>query len=608
MASDRTASSVYRIEQREDRYLRDPRWRREGKRALLRCRAWNGQSQEWTACFMLGQGGVQGLEDEAAQTVATAAERFAERGGAAATVVVEGGVAEVRLLRPWSALVWRGRGSASSPCVLETDAGVLVAFHHSVREDTGEDDVAKWIALRLVNARGVFEPAADMVGRDRDLRGEEQSFEVAELAEGPDGAIALFGRGSHNFYRQDLNAQGFAPRVALGSGEWGSRGRRCTALSLGARLWTARRERYAIVVEESDAPSGGPPAWRARAPHPVKPRTPRTPIEDGIFFGDIQQHSAHSDGTGSADEAYLRARDRYADDFVALTDHESFLGKRTSPSEWRYLQDVADRYDDPGRFVTLLAYEWTGKRHPGPGHKCVYVPRRGMPIVSRDTHPSGHELLKEASSQGFIASPHHIGWTGSDADAHREDAQPVWEICSCHGCYEFPDHPLGARGDLAGEDALSMLKRGLRFGFTASSDSHGLLWHHGESRKRDPYRTGLTAVLAPALTRQEVYEALAARRCYATSGAKIRLHATADGRPMGSEGFAGTTLVDAEVQGTAPIVALELIGPEGVMAEGRVGGTTGSLTARVSIDRFAYVRVRQSDDEWAWASPFFSRP
>ena len=45
------------------------------------------------------------------------------------------------------------------------------------------------------------------------------------------------------------------------------------------------------------------------------------------FFGDIQQHSAHSDGVGSADETYLRARYRYGDDFAALTDHESFLGK-----------------------------------------------------------------------------------------------------------------------------------------------------------------------------------------------------------------------------------------------------------------------------------------
>ena len=61
----------------------------------------------------------------------------------------------------------------------------------------------------------VFEPSAEMVERDRDAQGEEQSFEFPALVVGDDGAVDLFGRGSHNYYRQRVNALGFGPREAF---------------------------------------------------------------------------------------------------------------------------------------------------------------------------------------------------------------------------------------------------------------------------------------------------------------------------------------------------------------------------------------------------------
>lgn len=150
-----------------------------------------------------------------------------------------------------------------------------------------------------------------------------------------------------------------------------------------------------------------------------------------------------------------------------------------------------------------------------------------------------------------------------------------------------------------------MLKRGLRFGFTGSSDSHGLLWHHGEARKRDPYRTGLTGVQARSLSRADIMEALVARRCYATSGAKILLDVTADGAPMGSA-LSDRAAADFRVHalGTAAIARLELVGPDGVIAAAEGRGNEASLDARAGA-AFVYARVVQSDGEMAWASPVF---
>ena len=144
---------------------------------------------------------------------------------------------------------------------------------------------------------------------------------------------------------------------------------------------------------------------------------------------------------------------------------------------------------------------------------------------------------------------------------------------------------------------------------TASSDSHGLLWHHGEARKRDPYRTGLTAVQAEELTRDAVFNALRERRCYGTSGVKILLDLEVDGFPMGSEIPAGEHVVVGRALGVSPLARIELVGPEGLLATGEVAGLEGELAARVVFPApgYAYLRVVQEDGEMAWSSPVFER-
>ncbi len=640
------------LPQRTERYLHAPRLvfspfgsaelpALTGREAELVCIAWlpgsHGEHVLRIPIDAAGQLGLETLTEPSSAIVALtrgdraevsddpAAELREERGGESVWVEHAQGIGSVWLARPEqpNVLVFRARGSLAAPALANTESGTWIAVHHDVREDTGEPDVAKWIALRFVEHAGqLLEPSAPMHERDRDREGVEQSFEFPALAVSASGAVALFGRGSHNFWRQDLNHEGFSPRVALSDGEWGSRGRHTAALRVSGGVLVARRERKGIQVDLLPEAFGGAPLLRAArvdlvaAPHtprvvPSRQRMPSDPARHhGLvtLFGDIQQHSAHSDGVGSADEAYLRARERYGDDFVALTDHESFLGKRTGPGEWEYLQRVAERYDAPGEFATLYAYEWTGRAFPGPGHKCVYYPTRGVPIVSRDDVPEGKKLVEAVRKLGGFASPHHIGWTGADEPGHDDLGQPLWEICSCHGCYEHAGHPLGQRGELVEHMADVMLKKGHRFGFTASSDSHGLLWHHGEARKRDPYRTGLTAVQAADVSRPSIMQALRAPRCYATSGAKILLDVRADGHAMGSE-LAGQASAEFVVHatGTVPLRHIELVGREGVLSRVELSEPSGVLSVKLASP-FVYARVLQEDGEMAWSSPVFLGP
>ncbi|MFK7999176.1 MAG: CehA/McbA family metallohydrolase [Polyangiales bacterium] len=608
------------------RYLRAPRFRNVDGELFLDCLAWHPGDKDAPEAIVRWSLNASG-EPQESRTLRRAAALMTHEGDALrearfvsdegeVEITHNGGIAEVWLRAPTQLLIWRARGIASSPSLVASDDSLYVAWHHNVREDTGVADVAKWITLRCIRGEEVLEPSAPMTGRDRDLDGEEQSFEFPELVVGTDGALALFGRGSHNHWRQDLNASGYSERASLSDGQWGSRGRRCVAALVDAKtLVCARRDRRAIIVTTMDAPSGGAPSWtRAKVDCAAQPATAMEAREDPAArhglqtcFGDIQQHSAHSDGIGSADEAYLRARDHYGDDFVALTDHESFLGKRTGPGEWEYLKSVADRFDSPGSFATLLAYEWTGKMYPGPGHKCVYVPKRDSPLISRDEVPNGREFVQLAVEHGMLASPHHIGWTGCDEDGHDPVGQPTWEICSCHGCYEHADHPLGQRGEHTHQLVDAMLAKGHRFGFTASSDSHGLLWHHGESRKRDPYRTGLTAVQVSSLNRDAVFEALKARRCYATSGAKILLDFTVDGHPMGSELGARRGRAEGSVRGTSELARVELVAQSGVVASAPLDRDSREADFAFDVEGlpYVYLRVVQSDGEMAWSSPVF---
>ncbi len=82
--------------------------------------------------------------------------------------------------------------------------GAATYFSYFVRASVGPNHALDANASKL---RIPAQPAAPMTDRDRDLDGEEQGFEFPELVVGEDGAVDIFGRGSHNMYRQRLNAE-----------------------------------------------------------------------------------------------------------------------------------------------------------------------------------------------------------------------------------------------------------------------------------------------------------------------------------------------------------------------------------------------------------------
>lgn len=138
------------------------------------------------------------------------------------------------------------------------------------------------------------------------------------------------------------------------------------------------------------------------------------------------------------------------------------------------------------------------------------------------------------------------------------------------------------------------------------------------------YPPGLTAILADQLSRQNVFEALYNRNCYATTGERIVVGLSIAGSPMGSEldsskkpGLHINRHIIGYVAGTGPIKSVELIRNGKVLTkftpkEHFIDFTYDDmdLLSDAAIDAndkkppfvFYYLRVVQQNGQMAWSS------
>lgn len=498
-------------------------------------------------------------------------------------------------------------GTAEAPSISAiSDVEAVVAWHGEV--DAG----LRWLRAALVYEHQTARmELPEPPSFDRTTSPTDQGWEFPRVATWDEGGlhhVALAGRSAQNFHVAFGDTEWLGERAAQSVPGWGGCGRICDLIRVGTELHFGRRDRTGVVVDpvrwEADPLDPERPDYGDDAVGP--PAAPETTFE-GVQFGQFHQHTAHSDGTGSVWDVLLRAR-RAGLDFTALTDHDRFCGKAIGPATWRYMLTIVDHLQTDD-FAVLPAVEFTGARHPGPGHKNVYF--EGEPPAELPEHTI-ENLRAMVEDHPAIVIPHHVGFTGWDIEHHDAEFQPLWEICSVHGVYEEdePDTVFIPRDDaiLKGHTLRAALDAGHRFGFCAGADDHGLLWHHGATPRRDPSHTGLTAVLAESAERGEILAGLRGRRCYATSGARILLDVALDDAPMGSDIEARASgELRIHAHGTAAIARVDIVRNGEVDTLTPSDGTTFDLTRTLEFDGpdYLYVRVTQVDHDVAWSSPIF---
>jgi len=334
-----------------------------------------------------------------------------------------------------------------------------------------------------------------------------------------------------------------------------------------------------------------------------------------ILWGDFHGHSNYSDGTGLPEDYYVYARDVAALDVAALSDHDhwglEFLDAH--PRLWRELRDVTRRMNEPGRFVTLLAFEWTSWAW---GHRHVVYFGDDGPLVSSLAEATDHptELWRALDGQTAITIAHHpaggpiaIDWS-IPPDPRFE---PVTEVSSVHGSSEAEDSPQRIYSPIAGHFVRDALDRGYRLGFVGSGDSHD---GHPGLVQLVAGTGGLAAVLSDERSREGVLSALRARRTYATNGARIILRFSLDDTAMGGTlpppvPEAPDHAVAVRVIGTAPLERIDLVRSGAVAVTVEVEGEREvSWTTAIpplGAGEYVYVRVVQRDGGLAWSSPIY---
>ena len=358
-----------------------------------------------------------------------------------------------------------------------------------------------------------------------------------------------------------------------------------------------------------------------------------------LVWGDLHVHSTLGKCgiphlPKSPDFGYWFARDITGHDFCAMADHASAL----NDEDWEELTSAAIRWNEPGRFVSVLGFEGDYNGEDG-GHFNLYFPSDKGIYRNFGMNAGGtlDGIFNFARQHNALAICHHTSRAIRGRDFSRshfggQDIEPVMEIYSQWGSseeYASSRPTIEGRHPGAGHYYQYALAHGFKLGVIGGSDSHctvpggpvPMVYPSVGGKQLFPYPGGVAAVYTTELTRAGLFEAIRARRCYATSFEKILVWTEAEGKPMGSEVEAKNAEMDILVSCThGRLIEIAII-KNGEIAEifGEFGEDRGFNTKRNTFrltwhdERFSqescyYVRATQFDGDMAWSSPIWIRP
>jgi len=278
-----------------------------------------------------------------------------------------------------------------------------------------------------------------------------------------------------------------------------------------------------------------------------------------LYWADIHVHTVMSwdawfgaQSVVSYAGAYRMGRDFAGLDFQANTDHNA--PNQYSDKSWSEMAGTTNSFNDPGRFATIVAIENSGPT----GDKNVYWRGDSAPYIVAEAKKDPIALFRKLEDQECIIIPHHVAQDMRPTDWRPSFFLPekelLLEIFSNHGRAEyygniphFSSHSIATMKGYAYQDALA---RGYRMGVVAASDDH----------RGRVGSVGLTGVWAEEQTRESIYDAMKARRCYGTTNPRIILRFSANGHPMGDEfSSAGPVRIEGSAIGSYRLFSIEVV-------------------------------------------------
>lgn len=271
------------------------------------------------------------------------------------------------------------------------------------------------------------------------------------------------------------------------------------------------------------------------------------------YVGDIHNHCGISYGYGSDEKAIKFASQQL--DFFSVTGHFAWPDMETAEG----MQIPADVIAYHKKGFAKLRENWpTFKMNMKNAESKVLIPFLSYeyhsfyygdytilcrsldedlpaPVAEGDVDTRLTDLLKGKRDQTerFLCTPHHIGYKqgyrGINWDEFQEEASPLVEIASMHGCAESHDAKLRYLHTMGPRSRKNTYQGGLKqhhhFGVVGSTD------HHNASP--GSYGFGRTVLFAPELTRDSIWNTLRDRFTTAATGDPIQAMLFVDGNRMG---------------------------------------------------------------------------
>jgi len=336
-----------------------------------------------------------------------------------------------------------------------------------------------------------------------------------------------------------------------------------------------------------------------------------------LYYGNFHAHctiseDAQGPSSGPPEEAFQHARDVADIDILALTDHSHYM----SASEYSTLLGHSNSFTQNGVFVAIAGQEHGSLSTTVSGafgHINIWefsgVLDQGL---FRYDLPATYSVIANNNDRfgnPLLASFNHP-YSSAGAGQWAQFQNFAYSATGDEGM-QFVEVINGKRTADYESEYFEALTKGWHLGALGNQDNHEGNWG---DQLNNVGKIPLTGVWATALTKQDVLEAMAARRTFAMEVSpatdRISLRFTADGNWMGSEYSTDADSILFHVQASAT---------DNGFANARLyrNGTLVKQTgSAASIDwntfdtpgpgDFHYqVIVTQSDGDNAWSSPIW---
>lgn len=232
------------------------------------------------------------------------------------------------------------------------------------------------------------------------------------------------------------------------------------------------------------------------------------------FWSDMHGQSGETIGTNTARQYFEFGRDKA---FIDICGHQGNDFQITD-TFWTELNQLTAELNQPGRYLTIPGYEWSGNTSVGGDHN-VWFRSEGRPIyraqrslvmgesTDENTCIDAHQLFDRLKDEDALIVAHVGGRYADVSFAHDANLEPSVEVHSSWGTFDW-----------IFDDAY---QAGYRVGIVAASDGHkGRIGASYPGSGKFGSLGGLTCHLMPELERDDLFEAFRHRRHYATTGCR----------------------------------------------------------------------------------------